>query len=766
MILRAGLLGLLLLAPGLAPAETVPVRSGRHDGFTRLVLAFETGVDWRLGRTETGYTLRAVGRHDYDLSAAFDRISRARIRGIGVDPDTGDLKMDLGCDCHATGFEFAGTWVVLDFRDGPPAEDSHFEAPLPAMADSAAGPPVPASEALPLVIRRDPVPLVLPAQTGAGTGTTALLAPDAAIRGDAVADRERVRNSRSALLEQLGRAASQGLLASRAGELLDMLAAPPDTDMRGAETPAAPPPAAPPPQAMELPAHLNIHAETAVDRDRPRQGLPEGDHSGCIAPDRLDVAGWGAGTDPAAQIAAGRAALLGEFDIPRPGAAVRLARLYIHLGFGAEALAVLRQFAGGEADDGVLRALAVVVDGAEPVEPDPFRDQIGCPGPAAFWSALAHRDLSVGTPMRKKDVLWEFSGLPLALRRHLGPLFADRLLRAGHPDMARAIRDAIARGGTPGDSALELLNARLGLATAAETEATAGLGRVVAADDAHSAIAVIELIDHLLETGAAVPAGLLLQTSALAFEHRRAPLGPRLKRAEILALARNGDHAEAFLRLRQAETGDAAQPQPNGLAAELVHVLIDRAGEAEFAIVFFAERARIAGTLETPGLRYDLARRLGLGGLPAVALEVLDTGPQPPALQDRLLRAELRIDLDDPGTALAELRGLPGDAARALRVRALERSGDYRAALAATAESGDAAHLPALAWRAGDWERVRQGEETLRKRAVELAIAPAAGAAPPSLEAGRGLLEESRGARDVLGALLQTVASDPPAPEG
>ena len=70
MIRLACLFLLSLALPALA--ETASIRSGEHDGFTRLVVELPSASGWTLGRTPMGYGFLAgrPGRHPLDFAAA------------------------------------------------------------------------------------------------------------------------------------------------------------------------------------------------------------------------------------------------------------------------------------------------------------------------------------------------------------------------------------------------------------------------------------------------------------------------------------------------------------------------------------------------------------------------------------------------------------------------------------------------------------------------------------------------------------------------
>ncbi|MBL4559079.1 MAG: hypothetical protein JKP98_24470 [Rhodobacteraceae bacterium] len=106
------------------------------------------------------------------------------------------MQLDLACMCHATSFIHNGSWLVIDIHDGASPPDTQ-------LATGEAG-PAPGSAALPA---DDTLPAALPAvlpRTPPGAAPT-----DA---GDLLARAARVADAQAAVLEEISRAASQGLL--------------------------------------------------------------------------------------------------------------------------------------------------------------------------------------------------------------------------------------------------------------------------------------------------------------------------------------------------------------------------------------------------------------------------------------------------------------------------------------------------------------------------------------------------------------------------
>ena len=134
--------GLVALAGLPVQAETIRVRAGEHDGFTRLVFEPAKKTGWQLGRVPGGYELRlADPALSFDTSAIFDRVPRRRLADVRPSGVAGVLALAVTCACHATAFETQKGQIVVDVASGPAAAQSRFEKPFAA----AGAPPVSAN---------------------------------------------------------------------------------------------------------------------------------------------------------------------------------------------------------------------------------------------------------------------------------------------------------------------------------------------------------------------------------------------------------------------------------------------------------------------------------------------------------------------------------------------------------------------------------------------------------------------------------------------
>ena len=451
---------------------------------------------------------------------------------------------------------------------------------------------------------------------------------------------------------------------------------------------------------------------------------------------------------------------MGEFDKPDPAAVAALARLYLYLGFGAEARAVLKTFAVDLPDAPTLRALAAIMDDERPDLMRPLAGLAACDGAAAMWSALARPAPDAGDPVKVAAVLRTFSALPLHLRRALGPRLSQVFLARGDTDTAGGLRDAITRApGDPG-AAVELLDARLDLARGNLAHAEKVTREVAAEAGPQSPEATVLNVETRIARGAAVDGATIEAVAALAHEHRNTALGHDLARAHLLALASAGDYDTAFAEL--AVLLPVAGAETAGVAP-LWKMLAEKGPDEALLHNGLVPPAETVA----PGLRLAIADRLiGLGFDKAAEAWVSDgAGPRADA-QLRLARAAL--GRRDATAALDALTGQQGPVAERLRARAYALSGAHDKAAEAYGRIGAVNRQAQEAWRAADWVLAGEHGTEAQKRALDLAFgrdtpaghlppegAPAA--APPAgpLARGRALVEQSRKARETLDALLK-----------
>lgn len=738
-----------------ATAETVAVRSGEHDGFSRLVLPLAAPAPWHFGRTLDGYALQ-VDRPgvEFDLSRVFARIPRLRLADLAGVAGESTLSLQLNCACHAEAFAFRPDILVIDIRPGPPPKGSPFEqtlkgTPTPAAAPAGLAPrPDPRARAdMPVYDWRANAPAIPPEPAIPPPAAPPAPPPPADPRLDALQDH---------LIREIGRAAAQGLLTPDPAALAHDPPAVEAPAPAPAAAPAQPPPA-PPPETARMTAQTAL--DRAVGADQAAAYTPAG--GACVPDARVDVRSWGDARAPSDQIAERRMALVGEFDHASPEAVAELMHLYLYLGFGAEARALPGAMRVTVADADLLTALADVMDRGAASDPGPLRGQAGCDGAVALWAVLADPSLPSGSAVNTAAVLRTFSALPAPLRRLLGPGLATRLLTRNETEAARAVRDAVSRASGAPDPAVDLVGARLDLAQGRPEDAARIIRKVADGDSPATPDALVLLAETQADSGTPLDPATVDSIAALQREFRGTVTGRNLARAHLLAQGLSDDFDAAFDELAALRATPGAG---NTGAAALWQLLADH-GSDEMVLRHALDPAAAPDAARR--IRTVLARRLIALGFPEAG-EAWLLPLSSPTDAERLLMAEADLARGAPEAVGGQLGGVEGKAAERLRAAAAAALGDHPAAIAAYARAGAPELAATEAWRAGDWTGVKELGAPLQQAAaatvLETPAETAATPAPGPLAAGRALVDRSQHTRQMVEQVLAATAVPPAAP--
>ncbi len=613
--------GLMCLVCGTAAAETVPVRAGEHDGFTRIVLQLPAGVTWSLGRGPDGYLLETEGAGiTYDLGAAFDYISRQRIAGIRPVPDSPDLAIDLACTCHVVASQTPAGLLVIDVKDG-------------------SGKEIPSDSAVPVRPETDLSTFWLDRLPQAGPGEP-VATPDATA-AEPKADPARMQAAAHMLEWQISRAMGQGLVEPAANTPAVELEPAPVGRADGPDMPA--------------PAELGVGADTVLDHLSPRPAPPGQAATACPEAEDLAIGTWADDRDFGQQLAEANAALVGEFDAPDKEQVLRAARLHLHFGLGAEAAHLLDSFGISRSEDHLVSDLAEILEGT--AEPDNRLISLDCDG-VLLWRVLgAPAVLNSGNA---SAVLARFSALPVPLRDQLGPRLIDILLARDDLQGARSIRDAMVRGSIPSPD-IPLLDLKIGLANpAAHPDPDALVAQLSGLGD-KTPPAVVLAIEAYHRKQLAVPRELTELVQSLAYEFRDGRTGGDLRQALMLALASEGRFTEALAENDALSGSDKAAIPPGFLGA-----LAAKADDGQFLQVIFDRMDQAQSPEHVKDWGAIGTRLVGLG-FPREAAGFQRRPAQTEA--DHLLSARIALAEGRAEAALDALRGLASSEAVELRER-------------------------------------------------------------------------------------------------
>lgn len=645
------LLILVLLAWGsTASAQALRVRSGEHDGYTRVVVQVPVGTNWTLSQSPNGAQLSvAIDDVTFDTRSVFDRLSGNRLKALTQAKLGGSLDMAFGCDCMATAFLHRQSMVVIDIA---PKANAHSVAalPIPPLSPQT---PNPLPDAIPAT--QLALPLLQLDQSGVENRLMSRI-----LQG---ADRDVVDLE----LAKVGDRPSTGLGPLRANaeftanlQLRSIL-----DEVRGLE-------------ALELP-QLEPRAE-------------------CITDSELGFASWPGEKPFSTQVAALRAGLFQEFDRVDEARALRLARLYTYHGFGVEALQVLDLMAETSPGAERISAIAHAMDGFAAPRSNPFAGQQRCYGMSALWALISEGELAADAHL---DVIEQsFGRLPRHLRTHLGAALADILVDAGELEASRRILRSVERVLDQGSADVTLAKAEIAAAAGKTEKAEALLSEVASAPTTTSEapIALARLIEkRWSDRGAVSPADLDLAAS-YARELRRSDMGPMMARTHTLALALSQDFENALGHIEDAPESSEWQRTED----QVLQLLAESADDITFLrhVIGLPDQRRDAISVETA---VSLALRLTDLGFSTQALALASRPQDKTHRFDRAqLRARVALLQNRPNQALLEISEDESQEADQLRAQAISQTDDYAEAARLLREIGLSEAADRSAWLAGD----------------------------------------------------------------
>lgn len=562
------------------------------------------------------------------------------------------------------------------------------------------------------------------------------------------------------LRQQVARAASQGLAEAAVDKVVN-----PNARRTGATDRHAPDSAeipAGPAQVSAAEDQIAYHAETSMDRDardNPRAVTETEDGQGCPDEEMIDLRHWGDERAASLQLAEAHNGLTGEFDRPDEAAVLRLARLDLFFGMGAEARAVINGFDLQTESAPYLVDISYMVDDRAPPAPSAFEPFAQCDTSASLWAFLSAPDSAPPPTVNLAALTRSFSGLPASLRLALGPRLSNRLIAAGALDAARTVRNAVARKAEDDSRPLQMIQAEIALGEG-DADAHDKLTEMAEGSDDLAARALILSVEARLRNGEAVPASDVEDLAALAFERRNGESADALAALEIEARAASGDLPYAFERL--TEWGrEAPAAKVRQTALKVFAVLAAEPDDAAFLGEYFARKPLLPVEADAD-LRLQLADRLGGLGLYEEA-HLLLPGALRTTDAGRLVLARAAAAAFRHEEVIALTGGLEAPEARTLRAGALDALGDHAAAADLYAALGLTAAAAGAAWRGGDLDKARADGgygkladlvEAGAARAQKDEPAATAAEAGATLVGSRSLLAESSELRSSLAVLL------------
>lgn len=778
-----------LLSVSVASAQGIPVRSGEHNGFTRIVVDFPRPTDWVVTREAAGFrvTFTPAPRR-FDLSRVFDLIPRTRVERVAQSPTDGSLLLYSSCDCELEAFDAGSDAVAFDIKDAPEsdaADRSVSILPIGLTVKTTAAlrpfPPPFTPSSPPGFSTSLPEETTYPVQPGTATDdriSSRAGQPEAGARpeqarnvpslSDDLSEEMRARALAQALRADLERAAQAGLIDVPAPRLSD----------RDTESPPPPDVRAPDAVLRSEPQRAgdqeNLRLRTAHDiwSDEAREIF--GKENSCLSPGAFDFFSAANPRRLLGRLPDLRAALVDARGTVSPSGARALGEAYLALGFGAEAAIVLRDANLPGVWASRFQSLTRIVDLGGDRDEAAWAGATACASPIAMWAVLGQAPGVPTDALNDSAVQSAFFDLPSHLRIHLAEDLADRLRAAGHPLAADAVT-----------ANAEMLRVPSPVPAEARDQGDPVMPeRALAADPAitpgSQEIQVRNLLHRIAEALSADLApkeGDLDLADAMLTEYRGTEEGRRLADALAIRQMKNGEIEsvlERLSRLREHTDPAWSASVERGLASALMAGRVSALLEATLH-----PRAADLLRILSDDQSTRAAERLIEAGFPETAAQVLRLAGERDATEAPVMTARAALGAGDPARALALLAGRTDAEAGTVRAQALAALGNHRGAAEAYAAAGDAENAARSAWLSGEADLIGEfGTPAQRETMTSLGrledMAPGAidgapqpeedvvGAPPPSnedtreapeagsLAAAAALLERSAERRAVL----------------
>ena len=672
MIRFASLFLALVLWADVAVAQG-RVRTGEHGEYTRVVIPI--GSDRGFALEGDGRTRRVVfdPPGTYDTTRALAPLNAQRV--IGIESAEGALALDLACNCDILAYRYESRFLVLDIYNAPENGEADATEEDPTNEELAAttpGAPIPldaptieralanqrpyrpgAALALDLLqASLGPVPRLTPLESAVdrrpvvdvGMGddvedasTSSMLddtfstnAPEPGDMPNASADLEMdeepagLIDAADTLAQQLARAAAAGLLETAARQPMSIADQP--------DAPAEPPTEAPEdmvegdPEPTGLPVRAANAFDVAGNRD---SGLAAIAAALSCAQPIGDISNWSDGLGFDQQLGALRQASFDSNGVLLRAPTIDLARYYIYHGFGAEAEAWLLQL---EDPPETELSMARYLDDRPGPNFPPVETLALCSGLDLLWRFVDAPEFPELALSQRQEMRLAFSGLPLGLRRLLGPDFVRKLASEGYDDDAADVREALARGPTLDDAEVLVLEMETtdDRPTRSETETLEARLQTAGPDTAR---VMREYLAARRQASDPPEEDRLIAAEALLRETDPEMTPGSLWHEVLLAHTAMGDMDRAFPML-DALVGVSPETQSE-ISESVVDLLL--ANRKDAALIVMATRlTENGGAAGLPrDMRAAIFDRLTYFGLDDLAAPFLETGASEPPPADR-----------------------------------------------------------------------------------------------------------------------------------
>ncbi len=739
------------LLPSLGMADNVVVLSGDHEAFSRIVLHLPKRANWTLEGSKRFKELILSGREiEWDMSKVFSRISRKRVMDIKPLERSVGLTLDLNCDCEVDVSWYGVSMLVLDVKD-PVLQNQNIiqDQAYGSRNGLARHPKIPDVNGSdeeydffsPRAVSVEVMKEVLNALPKIKSDKSSKVWADEDI-------------PRGTIMTALNRAASLGLLEGQrysenvAGDFQEPLAkrvvvSADDQVNRGLSS------------ILENMTSYTT-ADAVLDISNHANEHSVGD-SACISDDLVSIQKWGGEQSFSNQMGSARRKLGGQDRSSNREERLRLLRLYLYFGFGAEARQIVNDMGLPDLEASLYVAISRLVDGNAP-ETSILDWQAGCDGAVAILSVLSTRENQLHNGVNVDSIIRSLSNFP----NHLRKMFATRLAEQfRHRDEIELAERFSRFDGTSSGSGESQFSRE---STGQDLTTEPGLTWLsIASSNSDTYMQdILKSIEDRLNDNSNVPFEWVELVGSYAQEQRKSEIGAVIAHRYVRSLAASGQYGRAFYeasKLSNDLDGNALDITEDKIVSYTVRNADDVTFVKLMAYRDDGNDMNISSLNEN-----EVARRLLALGFPSEALHYLSEdadGTNHDAR--RLLRAKASLAIAKPDEAIELLHGMNGVEVERLRAEANARLDNHMSASLLYRVSGDDDAALRQALQAKDWEGAATLADSDPAKVMEMPEQKnEVGGSSASLNDGAHLIAESTAIRGDIAQLLKVSKNQSP----
>lgn len=580
------------LGAGSLAAQTLKstLRAGEHMDFTRIVLTNEAELEWSITERPMEFDLVFKDKTvEVDLSQAFDRIPRTRIRDML--PISGGLRVIVACPCPIRIVEGIGAQIVVDVVSSPKA--SHDNRPSDLRPEARPEPRNP--EDIPWragIALADQVK-TNPSREG---DTSALQYLDTWLPiAPATAPEELPKQTE---ITRQNRATMTDLLVSTISRAVAQNTLVAASDFIRGETNDA--------SNFVMPRSSHIGLPEEFEKGRESAGSQN-----CSRAVSALNSDWSQSTTHQ-QSSILMSSLFNPLDQFQIATGKALISYFLNSGMGAEARMIIHLLSEEEWHDAALN-VSFLLDGESVLHSDILSKHYKCSDEDSLWAFLENPKGEWIDTESLRAVLRGLLALNQEILSHVGLQVIKHLVDAGYENEVMVVKNAL------GMITVEDVDIKKNDVTISIQEVGSSLIKLPSGSfDDISDSDILLILKWANEEGRALPIEILKLAQDRQFIHRRGTMAENFTERTAIALAFSDEFSEAF---NLASTNGAS---PEGLRTRLLEILLSNADDPDFLTSIYEQRPWALADLP-PDLKLGIGHRLEELGFTEDASRIIES---------------------------------------------------------------------------------------------------------------------------------------------